>query len=302
MPDSTIHETHVAQGNDADHHDHHHHHEHAPFSLPLFIFTVLATLAGLLVILRFAAPNLWVAQFTAPIWKGLIVFAGISLMNCFIEYFFHRYVLHKPAVPFLRRFYRLHTRHHGLTCIFRKPAARGQEILYIENRFPIEEPEQHEASFFPWYTMAVFAALLTPFLIVANHFAPSFPWFFGALAALSSSLILYEVLHAINHWPVEKWLPLLESPRWGGLWRRIYGFHLRHHAVTDCNESVSGFFGLPIADWTFRTCIIPKTVYADGEEWAPGKFISPRPTWFIRILDRMAESAIKRHRAAARSA
>ena len=77
--------------------------EHEEFSLPRFAFIILATLAGLLAALRFFVPGVWTEQFLAPIWKGVVAFLVVSLVNCYVEYFFHRYVLHMPAIPFLRR-------------------------------------------------------------------------------------------------------------------------------------------------------------------------------------------------------
>lgn len=272
--------------------------EHEEFSLPLFIFTVLATLAGLLVALRLVAPDVWTGQWVAPVGKGAIAFLAISLVNAFVEYFFHRYVLHMPAIPFLRRLYKQHTLHHALTRIARKPSRDGRGILFIENKFPMTEPEQGEASFFPWYALAVFALVLSPLLVLLQWLAPSFPWFLAGFAALAVSLTLYEVLHAINHWPFEKWEPLILHPRWGWFWRPAYAFHLRHHAVIDCNESISGFFGLPVADWLFGTCVIPQTIYADGEEGTPEKFRSPRPRRIIQALDVWAERVVERRRAA----
>lgn len=266
------------------------------FSLPLFVLTVLTTLAGLFAALRLFAPDIWTAQFVAPAWMGLIAFLAISLVNAFMEYFFHRYVLHTPAISFLRRLYRQHTLHHALTRIARKPGRDGRGILFIENKFPISEPEQGEASFFPWYSLAVFSLLLTPLLALLQLLLPAFPWFLGGFAAIAVSLTLYEVLHAINHWPFEKWEPLVLHRRWGWLWRPVYAFHVRHHAVTDCNESISGFFGLPVADWAFGTCVIPQTIYAEGEEWTPEKFRSPAPCAMIRLLDAWAERAVRRRR------
>ncbi|HVU35325.1 MAG TPA: hemolysin III family protein [Opitutaceae bacterium] len=273
------------------------------FSLPLFMLTVLATLAGLIVALRFGAPRAWDAQFLAPLHHGVMAFLLVSLLNAFIEYFFHRYVLHLPAIPLLRRLYRQHTLHHALTRIARRPGRDGRRVLCIENKFPIVELEQSEASFFPWYSLVVFALLLSPLLALLQWLAPSFPWFFGGFGALAVSLTLYEVLHAINHWPFETWEPLIAHPRWGRFWRPAYAFHLRHHAVIDCNESISGFFGLPVADWVFGTCVIPRTIYADGEEWTPEKFRSPRPRAIIRALDRWAGQVVggRRARAGARS-
>jgi len=274
-------------------------HDHPPFSVSLFLLTVGASLAGLLTILRFAAPALWRAQFAAPLWKGVLAFLAMSLVNCFIEYIFHRYVLHKPAVPLLRRFYRQHTLHHALTRIARKTTRDGQGLMFIENKYPILEEEQHEASFFPWYTLATFGAILTPLLLLLERTLPSFPWFFAGFAALASSLCIYELVHAIEHWSLERWEPLIMHPRWGFFWRPAYSFHLRHHAVIDCNESISGFFCLPVADWVFGTCLMPKSIYADGETWTEEEFTSPRPYWPIRLLDRAANRAVSARRAQA---
>ena len=272
---------------------------HEEFSLPRFTLTILATLAGLFAALCFLVPTIWNAQFVAPLWKAAAAFVAVSLLNCFVEYFFHRYVLHTPAIPLLRRFYRQHTLHHGLTHIVRKQLRGNSQVLFIENKFPIVEPEQHEASFFPWYTLAVFALLLTPLFVLLQWLFPSVPWFLSGFLALASSLTLYELLHAINHWSLEKWLPLIEHPLWGRFWQPAYGFHLRHHAVIDCNESISGFFGLPVADWVFGTCVIPKTIYAQGEEWESTKFRSPHPRALIRWLDIWADKVVEKRRTAA---
>jgi len=267
------------------------------FSYPLFGLTVGGTLAGFIIVLRILAPAaVWHTQFRAEAWKWLAAFLVVTLFNCFVEYFFHRYVLHKPAVSFLSRFYRQHTKHHNLTRIVRKRTPGGTEIPFVENLFPILEPEQGEASFFPWYTLAIFAGLLTPLLMLLQWILPSFPWFVAGFAALTASLALYEIFHAIEHWSLEKWGPLIEHPRWGGFWTKVYSFHLRHHAVIDCNEAISGFFTFPVADLAFGTCVIPKTLYVDGEEWAPAHFTSPRPCGFIRWCDRLADRMVKARR------
>lgn len=272
---------------------------HERFSPGLFLFTVVATLAVAGAALRWLVPDLWAQQLSAPWWAWVGAFAGVSLINAFFEYFLHRYVLHRPAVPGLSRFYRQHTLHHALTRIGRKPSRDGRGLLYVENVFPITEPEQGEGSFFPWYSLAAFMAVLSPVLLMLHWLAPVAPWFLGGFAALASSLILYEVLHAINHWPFERWARLVDHARWGWFWRPVYSFHLRHHAVIDCNESISGFFGLPVADWVFRTCVIPKTIYADGEEWRQENFAAPRPRSLIRWLDAAAARVIGMRRAAA---
>ncbi|MES2696044.1 MAG: hemolysin III family protein [Verrucomicrobiota bacterium] len=276
-----------------------HEHKHEHFSLPLFFVTVALTIAGLCTILHFALPVAWQQQLIAPLWSFAAVFALVSLLNAFVEFFFHRYILHRPAIPGLGRLYRQHTLHHALTRIAKKPSRDGRGLLFVENKFPITEPEQGEGSFFPWYSLAIFSLALCPLFALLQWLAPMFPWFLAGFAALTSSMILYEVLHAINHWPIEKWGPLIDHPRWGWFWRPVYSFHLRHHAVIDCNESVSGFFGLPVPDWLFGTCVIPKTIYADGEDWKPENFTAPRPRALIRWLDGVADRSIAAKRARA---
>jgi hemolysin III len=267
------------------------------FSLPLFSLTVLVTFAGLGLGLWLLAPHaVWAAQIHAAWWKFLAVFVAVNLVDCFFEYFFHRYALHKPVVPFLSRLYKQHTKHHGLTRIGRRRTARGKEIPFIENIYPMIEPEQKEASFFPWFSLAAFAVTLTPLFILGQWLMPSWPWFSAGYVALTGSMLLYELLHAIEHWPFETWLPLIEHPRWGWLWKRAYSFHLRHHAVIECNESISGFFTLPIADLVFGTFVLPETLYADGEEWVASKFRNPRPYAFIRWCDRLANAIVKDRR------
>ncbi len=271
--------------------------KHEEFSLPLFAVTVVVTLASLLTALYAFAPSVWDAQWRASLGHAAVAFAAISLLNCFFEYFFHRYLLHTPALPLLRRLYRQHTLHHALTHVVRRPARDGRAILCVENKFPIVEPEQGEASFFPWYSLAVFAAVMTPIFALLQWLLPAFPWFVSGYAALAVSITLYEILHAINHWSLDTWAPLLTHRVWGAFWRPVYGFHLRHHAVTDCNESVSGFFGLPVADWVFRTCVIPRTVYAHGEPADGDMFRSPRPIAPIAWLDTWAKNSVRKRRA-----
>jgi hemolysin III len=272
------------------------------FSLPLFLFTVTASLAALVLLLSLAAPDaVWHTQLSAPWWQFAAVFLAGHLLTCFIEYIFHRYVLHKPVVPFLSRFYKQHTLHHSLTRIGKRYTAAGRAVPFVENIYPVTEPEQGEASFFPWYTLAVFAAILTPLLVVMQWLAPSFPWFFGGYASVAFALALYEIFHAIEHWAFERWAPLIESKNFGWFWRGVYSFHLRHHAVIDCNEAISGFFTLPVFDWVFGTFILPKSLYVDGSEWEPAEFTSPRPVALVRWLDKKSDELVAARRLQARA-
>jgi hemolysin III len=271
------------------------------FSLPLFIVTVVVSMAGICALFWLLAPeSLWHTQVNAPWWTFVVAFLAVTVINAFAEFFFHRYVLHKPVLSVLSRFYKQHTLHHSLTRITRRRTSSGRELPYVENIYPITQPEQKEASFFPWYTMAVFAAAITPILVLLSLVAPMFPWFSAGYAALACSLVLYEVFHAIEHWPFEKWAPLVENKYFGWMWRHIYSFHLRHHAVIDCNEAISGFFTFPLPDLVFGTWINPKTLYVDGGGWEPQDFRSPTPYAFIRWCDAACDRIVKARRAKAR--
>jgi len=189
--------------------------ESEQFNLPRFLLTVSITLAALGAALRLLAPGVWADQFLAPAWKGCAAFLTLSLVNCFLEYIFHRYVLHQPAILGLRRFYRQHTRHHALTRIGQKPGRGGRGIVFIENKFPIVAPEQREALFFPWYSMAIFAGILTPLLAIA------------AMAAALVSLVLRRLLrarrfaHAVRNPPRDRGARSPAPPRAGPIGRSI---------------------------------------------------------------------------------
>ncbi len=244
--------------------------------------------------MAFIAPDVLVTESNTGWVSFTITFLSVHLATAFFEFFFHRYVLHAPAVPFLAYFYTQHTRHHNLTRI---TFVRKNDTVI--NRFPIIEEEQHEASFFPSYSLLVFAALATGPFMLAHYFWPNVPIFSAGNCALAWSLVLYELLHALEHKPVENWEPLLAQPRLGRFWRIVYGFHLRHHADIQSNESISGFFGLPIPDLVFGTWVNPQTLYRHQAPGRKEEFASPQPVWFIRLLDRYAKMTIVKRRSQA---
>src|SRR5207344_2011837 len=72
------------------------------FSLPLFVVVVTISFAVVFAVFWWLAPHsVWHAQVGGPAWKIIGTFLLVSLFNCFMEYFFHRYVLHKPVLPIL---------------------------------------------------------------------------------------------------------------------------------------------------------------------------------------------------------
>lgn len=261
----------------------------APFSLWLFIITIIGSVSLYLGTLAFVAPTVWKIQLASSKSALGYTFVVFNLINSFGEFFLHRYVLHAPLIPFLSYFYKQHTLHHALTRIVQKKVDGT-----IENKYPILEEIQHTASFFPWYTFLAFAGLATPVFIIGEWLFPTAPIFLGGVLAIAWSLVLYEVLHAIEHWPLETWAPLLNHPRWGKYWRLAYCFHLRHHADIKSNEAISGFLiGIPVADIVFGTWKRTQTLYENGVEAVKEEFQSPRPR-FINWLDDLAEKSKKR--------
>ena len=271
------------------------------FSLSIFVITnVFLFLTTLGVFVFFAPASVVRAQLVTSLWSCLlftILFLVIHFDMAFVEYVVHRYILHAPLIRWLSYFYKQHTLHHALTRVRMKRILRpgGPKNGVVENVYPILEDPQHEASFFPWYTFLILAPLLAIFFAPVQWLFPNAPVFLAGFSALLWSLFLYEVIHMLEHKPLEWWLPLFEHPQHGEFWKKVYAFHLRHHADVLCNESVSGFFGLPIPDWIFGTYMKAETLYPHGSLAIPNEFTPPKPR-FLGWLDAKAEHAKKQFR------
>jgi hemolysin III len=269
------------------------------FSIVRFTLLVLLQLAVLFVGLHFAFPGLWRSQIAAGALALVSVFVAFHLLFAFFEWFFHRYVLHFVTTPLLQKFAREHRLHHSLTAIRLRPTSEGSHRVIL-NEYPITQPEQFESSAFPFYALAAFWAFFTPLLLAVQLALPELPVLLGGYAAIAWSLALYEVLHAINHWPYEWWQRAIDHPRLGAFWRMIYGFHLMHHANNACNEAIAGFFSLPLPDWCFGTYHQPKQLLLEGRQATAQEFQVGPPFPFVRRLDRWArgrEARIQRRAA-----
>jgi hemolysin III len=260
------------------------------FSVLFFAIVIASSLSLLYTLVAYFAPNVWLGEIHAS-WLSLTTtFLVCHMASAFVEFFFHRYVLHAPVVPFFAYFYKQHTLHHSLTSI--RPSRKDASV---ENRFPILEAKQHEASFFPAYALIVFSALATPLFVLVEWLLPGTPIFICGYGAIAWGLTLYELLHALEHKPIEKWQPFLEHPKYGAFWRKVYAFHLRHHADIHSNESISGFFGFPLPDLVFGTWVNPQTLYENKSAVDRGEFESPQPR-FIGWLDRYARHKVQKRR------
>ena len=267
----------------------------AKFSISRFALQALLQYALLLVAFRLLLPGVWARQFEAG-WLALVAtFLAWHLFICFFEWAFHRYVLHSVTSPLLLWFARGHRSHHGLTPIKLQAVAEGSD-RYVLNRYPITEEEQNVDAAFPVYAIVAFWAFFTPLFVGVQLLLPQAPILMGGYAAITWSMCLYEILHAIEHWPYEWWKHATEHPRFGGFWRRIYGFHHMHHANISCNEAISGFFSLPVADWVFGTYHQPKELLLEGRLATAKDFAIPTPPPIVRWLDAWARKREARMR------
>jgi hemolysin III len=257
------------------------------FSIFWFSLQALGQYALLLIAFRFLLPDVWARQIAAGPLAFVLVFLGIHLLLSFFEWGFHRYVLHSVTARWLLVFARAHRNHHGLTPIRLQPVASGSD-RYVLNRYPIVEEPQHVDSAFPIYALVAFWALFTPALIGAQLLLPHLPVLLAGFSAITWSMCLYEILHAIEHLPYDWWKRATEHPRLGGISRKLYGFHHMHHANVSCNEAISGFFGLPIPDWVFGTYHQPKELLLEGRLATAKDFAIPAPPSWVRQLDSWA--------------
>jgi len=257
------------------------------FSILWFGIQVVGQYAGLLVAFRFLLPKVWARQFAAGWLALLLAFLAAHLSLCFFEWAFHRYVLHSVTSRWLLHFARAHRSHHGLTPIRLQPVAVGSD-RYVLNRYPIVEEAQHLDSAFPAYAILAFWGFFTPLLIGVQLLLPRAPVLMGGYSAITWSMCLYEILHAIEHRSYDWWKHATEHPRFGAFWRKLYGFHHMHHANISCNEAISGFFSLPIADWAFGTYHQPKDLLLEGRVATAKDFAIPPPFPFVRWVDSWA--------------
>jgi hemolysin III len=261
--------------------------KHRRFSIIRFLLLTVLQVGILFFALQLAAPGIWRRQFEAGPLAIVLIFVGWHLFLSFFEWFFHRYVLHFITISWLRKFASEHRLHHSLTAVRLRPASEGSDRVIL-NEYPITQEEQFESSAFPFYSLTLFWLFFTPLVVGLQLLWPHLPFLLGGYAAIAWSMGLYEVLHAIDHWPYGWWRRAIEHRIYGPFWRRVYGFHLMHHANVSCNESISGFFSLPVPDWCFGTYHQPEQLLLEGRKATAKEFTIPPPYAFVRKLDRWA--------------
>jgi hemolysin III len=271
------------------------------FFIPRFSLQIGLQLGGFGWIVATFLPNFWHRQTHASLTSWAVVIISVCLFMCFFEWFFHRYTLHSVIWAPLKRFNDAHTHHHALTDITlgRHLSPAGRRII---NRYPITTEEQHEDAAFPIYALVAFWALFTLPLLGAQALWPRAPVVLGGFLAIAWQLWCYECFHSIEHYSYEWWKRATEQPghpRWSRFWQLVYGFHHMHHANIGCNEAISGFFGLPLADWVLGTYYQPEELLLHDRLATVKDFVVPKPRAVVQRLDdwaRRRKSAILHRR------
>jgi len=275
------------------------------FSIVKFAPTILGTFALVLVYAYFVMPtSMWNAQWgeLASHWywfdlEVLGIFLASQKFNCFAEYFFHRYVLHAPVIPGLNRLFRQHHDvHHNLTPVTAVPRDNPTKWM---NKFAIVSSWQYPASFFPSYSYLGFVVACSPIIVLLQWLVPSWPIAIVMVGSIGWSLVSYELIHAVEHLDEEKFWNgfVFKIARRLGMEnaaKKVYSFHVFHHAHIKCNEAVSGFVcGLPVADWLFGTLKLSADIPVNGKPVTPADLAVPRPRFaLIRYFDSFVEPAI----------
>ena len=254
----------------------------APLYFALF---VAGQLAALLAFIRHVFRPTWNQHLQSGAAAMVTTLVTCSLVLCFGEYVFHRYLLHLETVRFLRGLYTSHLKHYKPTSI------RFDQTGRVKSAYAIVDHASDNQSTFPPWALIPFFAFFTPFFAPMAFSFPGIPILISGYAAIALAHFLYETIHAVHHQSYEAcWRARLDR-RWSGrFWRWLYGFHQAHHANHRCNLNVAGFFGIPLADLLFGTYRQPSPLLLDGARAtnAAARALSSQPHWPISWLDRVA--------------
>jgi len=263
-----------------------------PLAPWLFGAFVVAHLVILFAAIRFVFPWTFEQQLSAG-WPAIVLVSlGFSVLFCFGEYLFHRYLLHMETAKLVRQLCTSHLAHHKLTSI-----GFDERHGTVRSAYAIEDQEHDLSATFPPWALVAFGAFWAPFFAVTAFSFPRFPVLVSGYTALAVAHFLYETIHVAHHMPYDSWWkPKIERGIAAPVWRRLYGFHQAHHANYRCNMNVAGFYGLPLADLVFGTYKQPPALLNDGApaSKAVARDLTPVPRWPISWLDRVALKRRKR--------
>lgn len=151
---------------------------------------------------------------------------GALVVNSFVEWTVHRYIMHRP---FFYYGY-LHTTSHHATF--------GHDETYHALN---EEMLEHGTSF-TWREYLMFP-IFTTALYLPVQLLTGKPVYAGALLAVLLGLLAFDLLHSRFHVPQDSWFQRT----------RVFRFLKEHHRLHHENHESNLNVTLPLADLCFRT-------------------------------------------------
>lgn len=232
-------------------------------------------------------------ELRAPWYQHFLWMQFHALNLSHFEYWFHRKVLHAVTFFVFARMFRAHKSHHDATNVEvdHRGAVPG-ELRPVKNKYAIEHKHQDVDRMFPWFSLSIFYALfLIPSTVIKvlcgalGSFGQ--PVILQTIVAVTVGYMGYELIHWRFHLPYERtWkYKLYESPlSW--YYRFRFGPHLMHHLCRGSNESVWGFWTLPIWDWFYGTYKVPKNLPLPYECISKEDAMPPEPYAHTKWIDR----------------
>lgn len=157
---------------------------------------------------------------------NLAAFPAAFLLNSFIEWGAHRFVMHKPFIPYA---FKHQTSHHMWFGSNESYHALTPDML------------EHGIGF-SWREYIIFPFFCSLLYIPIQYFSHR-PVYFGALFAVFFGLMCFDILHRRFHNPKDTWFQR------SGVFRFLKEHHRLHHADMTKNFNVV----FPLADLVMGT-------------------------------------------------
>jgi len=172
----------------------------------------------------------------------IAITVGVPYASIF-EWFFHRYVMHRPVWGFQYPF-----RAHALT---HHRIFKADDTYHFQERH--HEAEDKAKIRMAWWNIPFIVLMgITPFVLAALPLI-FFGWWAGSIAISATGLALslgYYIAYEYTHWCMH--LPKSRRIEFWWAFRKLNGHHLLHHRFPSKNFNVV----LPMADWLFGTLLL----------------------------------------------
>jgi Fatty acid hydroxylase len=160
-----------------------------------------------------------------------------TILDSFMEWLLHRYVMHRPLGKFRYPF-----RAHALV---------HHRVFRADDSYHLQCENDKETIPMAWWNGPVLVTLAVLPALPLTWVLGSWSFLAGAAAATIAYFGMYEYLHWCMHLPKQR---VIER---SGLFFRLNGHHLLHHRYMHKNFNVV----LPLADLCFGTLLLRSKVH-----------------------------------------